>query len=142
MVGALAADPTAAGPAGPQLLDSLRGLQSTDDAVRQRAAFGLGAVLLDGTGLDPAYATAARVALARSLVGPGAPSAGPAGSATCLRITGGSPSPVVQEYARQVLDRVPAWQDGGFPADQAQRLRTLLGPVSAGSATLAVTSCP
>jgi hypothetical protein len=52
------------------------------------------------------------------------------------------PLPVVQGYARQIVDRLPAWQAEGFPADESARLQELVTPVVAGQATLDLRPCP
>ena len=48
---------------------------------------------------------------------------------------------MVQGYARQVVDQLPAWQADGFPADETARLQELVAPVAAGQATLDLGPC-
>ena len=136
----LTARPDVAGPAGPLLLDRLQGLQSADEAVRQQAALQVLDLLIGGQGLDPRYATASRLALFRTLTGL-AP-APQAGKSSCLGLVERPPAPVEQEYARQVLDRLPSWQTEGFPAEEAARLREMVIPVAAGQAHLVFGPCP
>ncbi len=136
----LTARPDVAGPAGPLLLDGLRGLQSADQARRQQAALQLLDLLIGGQGLDPRYATASRLALFRTLTGL-AP-APPAGESSCVALEEGLPAPVAQVYARQVLDRLPSWQAEGFPAEELTRLREMVTPVAVGQAHLVLGPCP
>ncbi|WP_448638582.1 hypothetical protein [Geodermatophilus sp. URMC 63] len=138
----LTARPDVAGPAGPALRDALAGLLSADGAVRQQAGLQVLGLLVDGSGLDPRYATASRQALVEALTG--APDAlpVPGGPPTCLRVTAGTPVPLVQGYAQQVLDRLPAWQADGLPAGDAETVRQLVTPVAAGTATLGLAPCP
>ena len=141
LIGDLTARPDAAGPAGPRLRDGLQGLVSGDEGVRQRSALQVLPIVVSGEGLDPRYATASRLALFRTLTGRApAPSALP-GPPPCLDAREGTPSPLVQGYARQVVDQLPAWQADGFPADEAARLQELISPVAAGQATLDLRPC-
>jgi hypothetical protein len=138
----LTARPDAAGPAGPLLRDGLQGLVSGDEGVRQRSALQVLSLVISDEALDPEYATASRLALFRTMTGlTPAPSA-PAGTPACLEVQQGTPPPVVQGYARQVLDQLPAWQADGFPADDTARLEELITPVAAGQSTLGLTACP
>jgi len=142
LIADLTARPEAAGPAGPLLRDGLQGLVSGDEAVRQRSAQQVLPIVISGEGLDPRYATASRLALFRTMtVRAPAPSA-PAGPGSCLEVRQGTPPPVVQGYARQIVDRLPAWQAEGFPADESARLQELVTPVVAGQATLDLRPCP
>jgi hypothetical protein len=136
----LTARPEVAGPAGPLLLNGLRGLQSTDEPVRQQAALQMLDLLIGGQGLDPRYATASRLALFRTLTGL-AP-APQTGESSCLVLEERPPAPVEQEYARQVLDRLPSWQTEGFPAEESARLREMVLPVAVGQAHLVFGPCP
>ena len=137
----LTARPDAAGPAGPRLRDGLQGLVSGDEGVRQRSALQVLPIVVSGEGLDPRYATASRLALFRTLTGRApAPSALP-GPPPCLDAREGTPSPLVQGYARQVVDQLPAWQADGFPADETAPLQELVAPVAAGQATLDLGPC-
>jgi hypothetical protein len=136
----LTARPDVAGPAGPLLLNGLQGLQSSEEAVRQRAALQVLELLIGGQGLDPRYATASRLAVFRTLTGL-AP-APEAGESSCLALVEGLPAPVQQAYARQVLDRLPSWQTEGFPAEESARLRKLVMPVTVGQAHLVFGPCP
>ncbi len=135
----LTARPDAAGPAGPLLRDGLQGLGSEDEGVRQVSALQVLSVVISGDALDPRYATATRLALFRTLTGR-APA--PAGLPSCLEVRQGTPPAVVQGYARQIVDALPAWQADGFPADESARLRELIAPVVAGQATLDLAPCP
>ena len=142
LIANLTARPNAAGPAGPLLRDGLQGLVSGDEGVRQRSALQVLPIVISGEGLDPRYATASRLALFRTMTGlTPAPSA-PAGSPTCLEVRQGTPPEVVQGYARQVLDQLPAWQADGFPADESARLQAAITPVAAGQATVELRPCP
>jgi hypothetical protein len=136
----LMARPDVAGPAGPLLLNGLQGLQSADEAVRQRAALQVLDLLLGGQGLDPRYAAAGRLALFRTLTGRA--SAPAAGRPSCVWLGKGLPSPVEQGYARQVLDRLASWQAQGFPAEESARLREMVSPVAVGEARLVFGPCP
>jgi hypothetical protein len=136
----LTARPDVAGPAGPLLLNGLQGLQSSEEAVRQRAALQVLELLIGGQGLDPRYATASRLAVFRTLTGL-AP-APEAGESSCLALVEGLPAPVQQAYARQVLHRLPSWQTEGFPAEESARLRKLVMPVTVGQAHLVFGPCP
>jgi hypothetical protein len=118
----------------------LQGLQSADEAVRQRAALQVLDLLLGGQDLDPRYAAASRLALFRTLTGLAPAPA--AGGPSCLGLAEGLPSPVEQGYARQVLDRLPSWQAEGFPAEESARLREMVGPVAVGEAHLVFLPCP
>ena len=137
----LTARPDAAGPAGPQLRDGLQGLVSGDEGVRQRSALQVLPVVVGGEGLDPRYATASRLALFRTLTGRAPAPSALSGPPPCLDAREGTPSPLVQGYARQVVDQLPAWQADGFPADEAARLQELISPVAAGQATLDLRPC-
>ncbi|MGR7026289.1 hypothetical protein [Geodermatophilus sp. URMC 62] len=138
----LTARPDVAGPAGPALRDALAGLLSADGAVRQQAGLQVLGLLVDGSGLDPRYATASRQALVEALTGAPRALPVPGGPRTCLRVTAGTPVPLVQGYAEQVLDRLPAWQADGLPAGDAETVRQLVTPVAAGTATLGLEPCP
>ena len=142
LIADLTARPEAAGPAGPLLRDGLQGLVSGDEAVRQRAAQQVLPIVISGEALDPRYATASRVALFRTMTGlTPAPSA-PTGSPTCLEVRQGTPPEVVLAYVREVLDRLPAWQADGFPADESARLQAAITPVAAGQTTVELRPCP
>ena len=142
LIADLTARPDAAGPAGPQLRDGLQGLVSGDEAVRQRSAQQVLPIVISGEALDPRYATASRLALFRTMTGlTPAPSA-PTGSPTCLEVRQGTPPEEVLAYVRQVLDRLPAWQADGFPADESARLQAAITPVAAGQATIELRPCP
>jgi hypothetical protein len=138
----LTARPEAAGPAGPLLRDGLQGLVSEDEGVRQLSAVQVLSVVISGESLDPRYATASRLALFRTMTGEAPAPAPPDGPPSCLETRPGTPPPVVQGYARQIVDRLPAWQADGFPADESARLQELITPVVAGQATLDVRPCP
>ncbi|ADB76290.1 hypothetical protein Gobs01_02277 [Geodermatophilus obscurus DSM 43160] len=142
LIADLTARPDAAGPAGPLLRDGLQGLVSEDEAVRQRSAQQVLPIVISGEGLDPRYATASRLALFRTMTGLAPAPAAPAGSPTCLEVRQGTPPEEVQGYARQVLDRLPAWQADGFPADESARLQELITPVAAGQTTVELRPCP
>ncbi len=137
----LTARPEAAGPAGPLLRDGLQGLVSEDEGVRQLSAVQVLSVVISGESLDPRYATASRLALFRTMTGEAPAPAPPDGPPSCLETRPGTPPPVVQGYARQIVDRLPAWQADGFPADESARLQELITPVVAGQATLDVRPC-
>jgi hypothetical protein len=142
LIADLTARPDAAGPAGPLLRDGLQGLASGDEGVRQRSALQVLSVVVSGEALDPRYATASRLALFRTMTGlTPAPSA-PAGLPSCLEVQQGAPPAVVQGYARQIVDQLPAWQADGFPVDETARLQELITPVAAGQATLDLRPCP
>ena len=142
LIADLTARPEAAGPAGPLLRDGLQGLVSEDEGVRQLSAVQVLSVVISGEALDPRYATASRVALFRTMTGlTPAPSA-PTGSPTCLEVRQGTPPEVVLGYVREVLDRLPAWQADGFPADESARLQAAITPVAAGQATIELRPCP
>ena len=138
----LTARPEAAGPAGPLLRDGLQGLVSEDEGVRQLSAVQVLSVVISGESLDPRYATASRLALFRTMTGEAPAPAPPDGPPSCLETRPGTPPPVVQGYARQIVDRLPAWQADGFPADESARLQELITPVVAGRATLDLRPCP
>ena len=138
----LTARPEAAGPAGPLLRDGLQGLVSEDEGVRQLSAVQVLSVVISGESLDPRYATASRLALFRTMTGEAPAPAPPDGPPSCLETRPGTPPPVVQGYARQIVDRLPAWQADGFPADESARLQELITPVVAGQSTLDVRPCP
>ncbi|MGR6965267.1 hypothetical protein ACU610_12445 [Geodermatophilus sp. URMC 61] len=142
LIADLAARPDAAGPAGPLLRDGLRGLVSEDEGVRQRSALQVLSIVTSGEALDPRYATASRLALFRTMTGLAPGPSAPAGPPSCLEVRQGTPPPVVQGYARQIVDRLPAWQADGFPAEETARLRELITPVAAGQATLGLRPCP
>ena len=142
LVADLTVRPDAAGPAGPLLRDGLQGLVSGDEAVRQRSAQQVLPIVISGEGLDPRYATASRLALFRTMTGRTPAPSAPAGSPTCLEVRQGTPPEVVQGYARQVVDRLPAWQADGFPADETARLQEVITPVAAGQATVELRPCP
>jgi hypothetical protein len=142
LIADLAARPEAAGPAGPLLRDGLQGLVSEDEGVRQLSAVQVLSVVISGEALDPRYATASRLALFRTMTGQAPAPAPPAGPPSCLEVRQGTPPPVVQGYARQIVDRLPAWQADGFPADETARLHELITPVAAGQSTLDVRPCP
>jgi hypothetical protein len=97
--------------------------------------------VVGGEGLDPQYATASRLALFRTLTGRAPAPSALSGPPLCLDAREGTPSPLVQGYARQVVDQLPAWQADGFPADEAARLQELVAPVAAGQATLDLRPC-
>ncbi len=138
----LTARPEAAGPAGPLLRDGLQGLVSEDEGVRQLSAVQVLSVVISGEALDPRYATASRLALFRTVTGQAPAPAAPAGPPSCLEVRQGTPPPVVQGYARQIVDQLPAWRADGFPADESARLQELITPVAAGQSTLDVRPCP
>jgi hypothetical protein len=138
----LTARPDAAGPAGPLLRDGLQGLVSGDEGVRQRSALQVLSLVISDEALDPEYATASRLALFRTMTGRAPAPSAPAGAPSCLEVQQKTPPPVVQGYARQVLDQLPAWQADGFPADDTARLEELITPVAAGQSTLGLTACP
>ncbi len=142
LIADLTARPEAAGPAGPLLRDGLQGLVSEDEGVRQLSALQVLSVLISGEALDPRYATASRLALFRTMTGRAPAPAAPAGPPSCVEIRQGTPLPVVQGYARQIVDRLPAWQADGFPADETARLQELIAPVVVGEATLDLRPCP
>jgi hypothetical protein len=142
LIADLTARPEAAGPAGPLLRDGLQGLVSEDEGVRQLSAVQVLSVVISGESLDPRYATASRLALFRTMTGEAPAPAPPDGPPSCLETRPGTPPPVVQGYARQIVDRLPAWQADGFPADESARLQELITPVVAGQATLDVRPCP
>ncbi|SHN69978.1 hypothetical protein SAMN05660350_01726 [Geodermatophilus obscurus] len=142
LIAELTARPDAAGPAGPQLRDGLQGFVSGDEAVRQRSAQQVLPIVISGEALDPRYATASRLALFRTMTGLSPAPSAPAGSPTCLEVRQGTPPEVVQGYARQVLDQLPAWQADGFPADESARLQAAITPVAAGQATVELRPCP
>ncbi|ADB76284.1 hypothetical protein Gobs01_02284 [Geodermatophilus obscurus DSM 43160] len=142
LIADLTARPEAAGPAGPLLRDGLQGLVSEDEGVRQLSAVQVLSVVISGEALDPRYATASRLALFRTMTGQAPAPAPPDGPPSCLEVRQGTPPPVVQGYARQIVDRLPAWQADGFPADETARLQELITPVVAGQATLDVRPCP
>ena len=142
LIADLTARPDAAGPAGPLLRDGLQGLGSGDEGVRQRSALQVLSVVVSGEALDPRYATASRLALFRTMTGRAPAPSAPAGPPSCLEVRQGTPPPVVQGYARQIVDRLPAWQADGFPVDETARLQELITPVAAGQETLAVRPCP
>jgi hypothetical protein len=142
LIADLTARPDAAGPAGPLLRAGLQGLLSGDEGVRQRSALQVLSLVIGGEALDPRYATASRLALFRAMTGlVPAPSA-PTGTPSCLEVQQGTPPPVVQGYARQIVDRLPDWQADGFPADETARLQDLIAPVAAGQSTLDLRPCP
>jgi hypothetical protein len=99
-------------------------------------------VVISGEALDPRYATASRLALVRTMTGEAPAPAPPGGPPSCLETRPGTPPPVVQGYARQIVDQLPAWQADGFPADETARLQELITPVVAGQATLELRPCP
>ncbi|MGR6965279.1 hypothetical protein ACU610_12505 [Geodermatophilus sp. URMC 61] len=142
LIADLTARPDAAGPAGPLLRDGLQGLVSGDEGVRQRSAQQVLPIVISGEALDPRYATASRLALFRTMTGLAPAPSAPAGSPTCLEVRQGAPPELVQGYARQVLDRLPAWQADGFPADDSARLQAVITPVVAGQATVELRPCP
>jgi len=142
LIADLTARPEAAGPAGPLLRDGLQGLVSGDEGVRQRSAQQVLPIVISGEGLDPRYATASRLALFRTMTGRAPAPSAPAGPGSCLEVRQGTPPPVVQGYARQIVDRLPAWQAEGFPVDESARLQELVTPVVAGQATLDLRPCP
>ncbi len=142
LIADLTARPEAAGPAGPLLRDGLRGLVSEDEGVRQLSAVQVLSVVISGEALDPRYATASRLALFRTMTGQAPAPAAPAGPPSCLEVRQGTPPPVVQGYARQIVDRLPAWQADGFPAAESARLQELITPVVAGQSTLDLRPCP
>jgi hypothetical protein len=110
--------------------------------VRQLSALQVLSVVISGEALDPRYATASRLALFRTMTGRAPAPSAPAGPGSCLEVRQGTPPPVVQGYARQIVDRLPAWQAEGFPADESARLQELVTPVVAGQATLDLRPCP
>ena len=138
----LTARPDAAGPAGPLLRDGLQGLVSGDEVVRQRSALQVLSIVVTGEALDPAYATATRLALVRAITDPALEAPAPAGAPSCLEVQQGTPPPVVQGFARQILDQLPAWRSDGFPSDEAGRLEELIDPVATGQMTLGLRPCP
>ena len=142
LIADLTARPVAAGPAGPLLRDGLQGLVSEDEGVRQLSAVQVLSVVISGEALDPRYATASRLALVRTMTGRAPAPSAPAGPPSCLEVRQGTPPPVVQGYARQIVDRLPAWQADGFPADETARLQELITPVAAAQATLDLRPCP
>ncbi len=142
LIADLTARPDAAGPAGPLLRDGLQGLASGDEGVRQRSALQVLSVVVSGESLDPRYATASRLALFRTMTGLAPAPSAPAGLPSCLEVRQGAPPAVVQGYARQIVDQLPAWQADGFPADETVRLQELITPVAAGQATLDLRPCP
>ena len=142
LIADLTARPDAAGPAGPLLRDGLQGLVSGDEGVRQRSALQVLSVVVSGEALDPRYATASRLALFRTMTGPMPGLSAPTGSPTCLEVRQGTPPAVVQGYARQIVDQLPAWQADGFPADESARLQAAITPVAAGQATIELRPCP
>ncbi len=142
LIADLTARPEAAGPAGPLLRDGLQGLVSEDEGVRQLSAVQVLSVVISGEALDPRYATASRLALFRTMTGQAPAPAPPDGPPSCLEVRQGTPPPVVQGYARQIVDRLPAWQADGFPADDTARLQELIAPVAAARATLDLRPCP
>ncbi len=142
LIADLTARPEAAGPAGPLLRDGLQGLVSEDEGVRQLSAVQVLSVVISGEALDPRYATASRLALFRTMTGQAPAPAAPAGPPSCLEVRQGTPPPVVQGYARQIVDRLPAWQADGFPAAESARLQELITPVVAGQSTLDLRPCP
>jgi hypothetical protein len=142
LIADLTARPEAAGPAGPLLRDGLQGLVSEDEGVRQLSAVQVLSVVISGEALDPRYATASRLALFRTMTGQAPAPAPPDGPPSCLEVRQGTPPPVVQGYARQIVDRLPAWQADGFPADETARLQELITPVAAAQATLDLRPCP
>jgi hypothetical protein len=142
LIADLTARPDAAGPAGPLLRDGLQGLVSGDEGVRQRSALQVLSVVISGEALDPRYATASRLALFRTMTGRAPAPSAPAGAPSCLEIRQETPPPVVQGYARQIIDQLPAWQADGFPADETARLQVLITPVAVGQGTLDLRPCP
>jgi hypothetical protein len=142
LIADLTARPEAAGPAGPLLRDGLQGLVSGDEGVRQLSALQVLSVVISGDALDPRYATASRLALFRTMTGRTPAPSAPGGPPSCLEVRQGTPPPVVQGYARSIVDQLPAWQADGFPADETARLRELITPVAAGQATLDLRPCP
>jgi hypothetical protein len=142
LIADLTARPEAAGPAGPLLRDGLQGLVSGDEGVRQLSALQVLSVVISGDALDPRYATASRLALFRTMTGRTPAPSAPGGPPSCLEVRQGTPPPVVQGYARSIVDQLPAWQADGFPADETARLRELITPVAAGQATLHLRPCP
>ncbi|MGY1680662.1 hypothetical protein [Geodermatophilus sp. SYSU D01176] len=142
LIADLTGRPDAAGPAGPLLREGLQGLLSGDEGVRQRSALQVLSIVVSGEALDPRYATASRLALFRTMTGlvPAPPV--PAGTASCLDVQQGPPPPVVQGYARQIVDQLPDWQADGFPTDETARLQELITPVAAGQSTLGLRPCP
>jgi hypothetical protein len=142
LIADLTARPEAAGPAGPLLRDGLQGLASEDEGVRQLSALQVLSIVTSGESLDPRYATASRLALFRTMTGRAPEPSTPGGPPSCLAARPGTPPPVVQGYARQIVDQLPAWQADGFPTDEAARLQELITPVAAGEATLGLRPCP
>ena len=142
LIADLTARPDAAGPAGLLLRDGLQGLVSGDEGVRQVSALQVLSVVISGEALDPRYATATRLALFRAMTGRAPAPSAPDGLPSCLEVRQGTPPAVVQGYARQIVDELPAWQADGFPADETARLRELIAPVVAGQATLDLGPCP
>ncbi len=142
LIADLTARPEAAGPAGPLLRDGLQGLVSEDEGVRQLSAVQVLSILISGEALDTEYATASRLALFRTMTGEAPAPAPPDGPSSCLETRPGTPPPVVQGYARQIVEQLPAWQADGFPADETARLQELITPVVAGQSTLDLRPCP
>jgi hypothetical protein len=142
LIADLTARPDAAGPAGPLLREGLQGLLSEDEGVRQRSALQVLSIVISGEALDARYATASRLALFRTMTGVVPAPSAPAGTPSCLDVHQGTPPPVVQGYARQIVDQLPAWQADGFPADETARLQELITPVVAGQSTLGLGPCP
>ena len=142
LIADLTARPDAAGPAGPLLREGLQGLRSEDEGVRQRSALQVLSLVISGEALDPRYATASRLALFRTMTGVVPAPSAPTGTPSCLEVQQGMPPPVVQGYARQIVDQLPAWQADGFPADETARLQELMTPVAAGQSTLDLVPCP
>ena len=115
---------------------------SEDEGLRQQSALQVSSIVISDQALEPQYATAARLALFHAMTSTAPAPSAPTGPPSCLDVRPGTPPAVVQEYARQVLERLPAWEVDGFPVDEAGRLRDLVSPIAAGRSTLGLGPCP
>ena len=105
-------------------------LLSDDETVRQQVGLQVIPLRVHGDGLDPRYATAARLTVVGAVTKPGATPA-TSGSPSWLEVLEGAPAQIVRAYPQQVADgprwvrptgcisSAPRWPQGGEPRPAA-----------------------
>ncbi len=81
-------------------------LLSDDETVRQQVGLQVISLQVHGDGLDPRYATAARLTVVGAVTKPGATPA-TSGSPSWLEVLEGAPAQLVRAYTQQVADGPP-----------------------------------
>ncbi len=108
-------------------------LLSDDETVRQQVGLQVISLQVHGDGLDPRYATAARLTVVGAVTKPGATPA-TSGSPSWLEVLEGAPAQLVRAHTQQVAD--------GPRMGEADRVDLLSTPVATGGADLVLRPCP